>query len=96
MIQLTCQQETAEKGTAMNWHRDGKGGYKAESDSHDAHATIERVNPYSLNGKGKTVRWEVVTFVFGRELDRAIFEKIADAKWHAQSVISVACVGPQG
>jgi hypothetical protein len=91
MVHLSCQQETM-KGTTMafQWHRDGRGGYKAEHTDHDASATIGRT------ASPRKSKWVVVTYVFGRELDRAYFAKIADAKWHAEAVVSVACVGPQG
>lgn len=71
----------------MNWHRDGQGGYVADHGDMDAQATVTRV-PRS---DGATV-WEVVTTVFGSEVDRAAFERLADAKWHASHVASLAAV----
>lgn len=69
----------------MNWHRDGQGGYVGEHTDHDADATIRKV----ADG------WEVTTRVFGGEVDRKTERLLADAKWHADTVVSVCALGPQ-
>ena len=76
----------------MDWHRDGQGGYVGEHTDHDADATIKRVTPLAHS---KQTMWEVTTRVFGREVDVATIPRLADAKWHADAVVSVCAMGPQ-
>lgn len=64
------------------WHRDGNGGYVGDDDNRDASATVE----------GRTGDWFVATTLYGTEIDRSYFHYLADAKWHANEVISEASV----